>query len=143
MNTVLAVDPGLDTGWVLFRPLDPLTIHVARWGEIVGVQEFCDFAWELKQQGGLDYIVCEDFVPRKDRVLTWRPESLWIIGMLRWMMTPQAFGLQQVADAKAWGTESKIKPYTQNKGVGYQGEGHAQMALRHALLWTATRWDGS
>lgn len=140
--TVLSVDPGLDTGWLVFEPVNQLQINVIRWGETVGVQEFCSLAWELNETQELDYIVCEDFIPRKDTVLTWRPESLWVIGMVRWMIGPERLYLQQPGDAMAWGTDTKTRPYTADKGVGYQGEGHARMALKHALLWTATRWNG-
>lgn len=149
---VLAVDPGLTTGWVVFYPIARYAeefngpqIVVINWGETRGDFAFLNgIAWPYKHREGCTHAVVENFIPWQDRTRTWEPEALWITGALRWMFTPEAcFSDQRPGDAHRFGTDTKLFRYRNGSNpVGKGGEGHALMALRHALLWTGTKWDG-
>jgi hypothetical protein len=155
---VLAVDPGGMTGWVLFRPVldeeQPTGrgIEVLGWGEDRSQIEFCNRAWSLLTQRdastgrGLDVIVIEGWWPREG-IRTWEPEAVEIIGTLRWFMADdqERFFVQKPVDAESFGTPAKISAYRRNRSapnnVGKGGDGHAVMALKHAVLWVNTRWS--
>ena len=142
---VLWVDPGNTTGWVVFQPVHRLQIRVLEWGETPGAVEFGRWVQRrCNRQGDLDYCGCENWVPYTDRHRTWEPDALHIIGMLRLIFGDQQLNLSQLAaDAHAWGTAGKIAPYRDNHPyVGRGAKGHALMALRHALTWTANSWNG-
>lgn len=137
---VLAVDPGLTTGVVLFDPIDRLAIQVRWWEEIRGEEAFTKYAQEMYRFERVRWVVCERFIPFKDgTVRTWEPEALYIIGALRHIFGIPFVDLNQgPADAHRWGTENKVAPYRDMEPhVGKGGEGHALMALRHALLYTS------
>lgn len=155
---VLAVDPGGTTGWLLFRPLaetDDLgayLIEPIEWGEERSQIAFCNRVWSLATQKhpttkrSLDHIVIEAWRPRGG-VMSWEPEAVEITGFCRWVMADSqaSFTIQEVAHAESWGTDRKTRPYRAERvpplNVGRGGEGHAVMALKHALLWAATRWS--
>jgi hypothetical protein len=126
---MLAVDPGGTTGWVLMEDR-----VVKNWGEEKDPIRFLDMTWDLLREG-LDRVVCERWILMRGRVVTNQPTALEIIGCLKWQAwyTETTFLLQNVADAKAWATPSRLAPY-RFKGVGRGGEGHAISALSHALL---------
>lgn len=152
---MLAVDPGGTTGWLLFRPLGEIQewggygVEPVEWGEEPDQVAFCTMVWRLKtarlKSERIDGIVIEGFTPR-DGVRTWEPEAVEIIGTCRWLMDndPERFFVQGVSDAKGFGTDTKVRPYRTDRepphNVGKGGEGHAVMALKHALLWTNVRW---
>lgn len=151
----LAVDPGGTTGWVLFRPVVDTTqladigLEIIDWGEEKNQQAFCDLVWRWKTarlpDERLAGIVIEGWWPR-DGVRTWQPQAVEIIGTLRWLMEddPLRFFVQRPSD-REWSTPEKIRPYRASTippyNVGKGGEGHAVQALRHALLWSSTRWS--
>lgn len=132
--TLLAVDPGGTTGWVLMDD----ERHVLQWGEERDQQAFLTMAWDLMQVGGVGEVVCERWVTMRGRAFTNEPTAQEIIGALRWMTgyTHCVFHMQGAADAKAFGTKDRLALYP---GVGKGGGGHARMALSHALLYRATR----
>lgn len=154
----LAVDPGGETGWVLFRPVvdtEQLTgvgIDVIEWGEERSQLAFCNRVWSLATQQhpttkrGLDGIVIEGWWPREGAA-TWQPEAVEIIGFCRWVMAddPARFFVQQVSHANSFGTPAKIGSYRRDReppnNVGKGGNGHAVKALQHAILWLNTRWS--
>jgi hypothetical protein len=155
---VLSVDPGGETGWLLFRPIEDEEQMTGRgivpidWGEEKDQVRFCNMVWSLLTHNhpatgrGLDVVVIEGWWPRAGLTATWEPEAVEIIGTLRWMLAndQQRFFVQKVADAESHGTPGKIDTYRRNRSgpnnVGKGGNGHAVMALKHAVLWTNTRW---
>lgn len=154
---MLAVDPGGTTGWLLFRPVvdtdipGGIGIEPIEWGEESSQMAFCNRVWSMATKPhpttrrGLDGIVIENWYPRGGH-MTWEPEAVEIIGFCRWVMADDAtaFFKQEVAQATAHGTPAKIDKYRADRAapnnVGRGGEGHAVMALRHAVLWAQTRW---
>lgn len=152
---MLSVDPGGTTGWLLFRPSAEIQpwggygIEPIAWGEERDQQAFCDMVWKMStarlKSERIDGIVCERWTPR-DGVRTWEPEPVEITGFCRWKMgnDPTRFFLQGVSEAKAFGTDTKVHPYVRSWdppfNIGRGGEGHARIALMHALLWTNVRW---
>ncbi|HEX8321689.1 hypothetical protein [Longimicrobium sp.] len=155
---MLSVDPGGTTGWLLFRPvvdeeqLTGIGIEPLEWGEEPSQMAFCNRVWSLASQNhpstkrGLDLIVIENWYPREG-VRTWEPEAVEIIGFCRWVMNndPERFFVQEVSHAKSFGTPAKVDHYRSEKvpplNVGRGGEGHAVMALKHAILFVNTRWS--
>lgn len=142
----LAVDPGLTTGWVLFRPVTRTAIDVVRWGETRGEAEFEHIAWEMNRQEHVARAVCELFIPYTGKARTWEPEALYVMGALRFIFGINRVNIRQKpADANAQVRAGACKPYQQghkHEAVGYGGEGHAIMALAHGLIWTANSWNG-
>jgi hypothetical protein len=154
----LSIDPGGTTGWLLFRPVvdtDQLTgigIEPVEWGEERSQLAMCNRIWSLASQPhpitrrGIDGIVIEGWWPREGAA-TWQPEAVEIIGFCRWVMANDQtrFIVQKVGDATGFGTPAKIDSYRREKvpplNVGRGGEGHAVMALRHAILFVNTRWS--
>ena len=148
---VIAVDPGLATGWVIFTPITRLQIRVIDWGEITGPVEFGRWLNKLQRRPEtmVDQAVVENWIPYNDgKRRTWEPDPLHVIGMVLLILGEQATDLSQLAaEAVQWGTEGKVAPYTKDKagprvGKGRGAKGHAVMALRHALCWTANHWNG-
>lgn len=136
---LMSVDPGLTTGVIVYEPIDRLTINVVEWHEIRGEDSFTGFA-NGSRQNGVSWVNCERFIPFNDGThRTWEPEALYIIGALRFMYGIDRVDLSQgPADAHRWGTEKKLDPYVNTEPyVGKGGEGHAIMALKHALLYTS------
>ena len=153
---MLAVDPGGETGWLLFRPvvdtavLGGVGIVPVAWGEERDQIRFCDQVWRWKTarlaSERIDGIVIENWKPRGG-AQTWEPEAIEIIGFCRWVMDgdPHRFFVQEVHQATSFSTETKIRPYRAERvpplNVGRGGNGHAVKALQHAVLWTHTRWS--
>jgi hypothetical protein len=151
----LAVDPGGCTGWLLFRPVvDPeqlagVGIVPVAWGEESDQMAFCDRVFRYKTarlpSERITGIVIEGWWPREG-VRTWQPEAVEIIGACRWLMgnDPSRFFVQKPSD-REWATPAKINRYRHQNlppyNVGKGGQGHAVQALKHALLWTSTRWS--
>ncbi len=134
------------TGVVIFEPVEQMKIKVLDAREIRDRFEFLDWARQQQRLGGVEYCVCEYYAPRAG-VRTWEPDVVYIIGTLEWMFRPENFyGRQKVGDSKNWGTQTKLMPYLRPENPDDvkvpAGGGHAISALKHALLWTATRWDG-
>jgi hypothetical protein len=148
---VIAIDPGTTTGWVLFVPVHRLQLRVIDWGETRGATAFGRWlnAQQRKPETMAEIAVVENWIPYTDgKRRSWEPDPLHVIGMVRLIFGDEATDLGQVAaDAHQWGTEGKIAPYTEDKngprvGKGRGAEGHAVMALRHGLRWTANVWNG-
>jgi hypothetical protein len=154
---MLAVDPGGETGWLLFLPIldeeqpSGRGIIPVSWGEERSQITFLNMVWSWLTHNhpatgrGLDGVVIEGWWPREG-IRTWEPEAVEIIGTLRWMLAddPSRFFVQKPVDAEAFGTPAKIDTYRRNRSgpnnVGKGGNGHAVMALKHAVLFTNTRW---
>ena len=151
---VLSVDPGGTsrttrreaqgkggaTGAVLFEPAGRFEINVLDWWEIPERLDFLDMA-QLLHDTGVEECICEYFYPA-DFNKTWQPDVIYIIGTLEYIWRPEHFyNKTRASDANQWGTEKKIRPYL-DAGLGKGGYGHAEMALKHALHWTANVWNG-
>lgn len=137
---LMSVDPGLTTGVILYEPIDQLRINVVEWREIRGEEYFTEYARAAQKFRGVELVNCERFIPFRDGVhRTWEPEALYIIGALRFLYGIDRVDLSQgPADAHKWGNPGKLEPYVNNGPfVGKGGEGHAIMALKHALLYTS------
>jgi hypothetical protein len=151
---VLSVDPGGTskstrreaqgkagaTGAVLFEPVSRFEIKILQWWEIVERMEFLDMAQQL-HDNGVEYCICEYFYPA-DFNKTWQPDVVYIIGTLEYIWRPEYFyNKTRASDANQWGTDAKMNGYYAG-GLGKGGEGHAKMAGKHALHWTANVWNG-
>lgn len=137
---IMSVDPGLTTGVLIYEPVSQLKIRVVRWQEIRGEENFTEFARAAQKFHGVQWVNCERFIPFNDGThRTWEPEALYIIGALRFLFGIDRVDLSQgPADAHRWGTDTKLAPYVhEGPHVGKGGEGHAIMALKHALLYTS------
>lgn len=128
---------------MLFEPVDTLTIKVLEWREVPERMVFLDWATDLKVLADVEYCICEAYKPAAF-VKTYEPDVIYIIGTLEYIWRPERFFNRTfAATANSWGTPAKLRPYVQGeKAVGRGGEGHAIMALKHALHWTANHWDG-
>lgn len=124
---ILAVDPGLATGWCLLHDGQRLE------GETPSPLEFID--WAVTQFTSVDHVVCEAFIiTARTATLSPAPWSLEIIGALRWLCHRYGvpFTLQTPTDAKRFATEDKLMK------IGWDrppGAGHARDAQRHMLLF--------
>jgi hypothetical protein len=128
---------------VLFEPVSKLKIKVLEWREVPERMVFLDWAADLKLLADVDYCICEAYKPAAF-VKTYQPDVIYIIGTLEFIFRPERFFNRTFAGAAtAWGTPEKLKPYRLGEHpVGRGGHGHALMALRHALHWTANYWNG-
>jgi len=130
---ILAIDPGKATG------LAYLTAGAVHASKTLPYHEALEYAvWEIDgaRDTGLT-VVCEDFIisSRTVRAGTsgWRRGlELEFIGVVRWYCWKEEveFVLQAPADAKSFGTNSKLKQL----GWWQGGAGHADDASRHLLL---------
>jgi hypothetical protein len=137
---VLAVDPGVTTGAVLFEPLARTRIRVIEATEIPGEQNFYDWLTEDNHTRitVTEHCVCEDWKPRGG-YHTWHAEPLWIAGAVRTWFGTENVTMQLVGDALKFGTTAKLDSYDET--VPKTKDDHQRMALRHALLWTSNqRW---
>ena len=137
---VLAVDPGLATGYILFRPISRLEIEILLAGEAVGEQAFYNTVRQIFEDAAWEppgWCVCEDWKPRNNRYYSWEPEPIWIAGAMRMRFGTGHITMQQVGDALRYGTETKLAPYRDR--VPKTKDDHQSMALRHALLWSSQR----
>ena len=141
IKNILAVDPGYATGVVLFTPISRLEIAVHMCREIVGPQRFYDWLRALDDTvyGRPEHCVCEDWTPRGGRPKTWQPEPIRIAGALEFWFGTDNISFQMPGAAMSWGTTKKVQEYTYV--VPPTKDGHQQMALRHALLWTSTHFQ--
>ena len=127
MTNILAVDPGLTSGWAC-RQGSALITGQAEFVPMMATAE--RFASE-----GLDAIVVERYTItaetlRKSRQTT----ALELIGALRWLSHRAGveFVLQSPADAKRFSTDTKLK------AAGWlqrMSDDHANDACRHLLLY--------
>jgi hypothetical protein len=125
---VLAVDPGLTTGYVLWKNGKRIE------GENK-CEDFLKIAVKLIESKKIDYVVCERFIiSAQTAKFSQAPWSLEQIGVLRYFCERYSipFTLQNVSDAKRFATEERLK---QIKWKRPKGGGHARDAQRHLLLF--------
>ena len=133
MTAVLAVDPGLTTGWATWHYGEP-----GYFTQTEGQMEFLDQAVQI-----LDIyqpeVVCEAYIITGETAKKSRQyEPLEIIGALRWECHRRGlpFKLQTPAQAKGFATDDKLKAlgwYNASKG------GHSNDAARHLLTYMVTQ----
>jgi hypothetical protein len=127
--SILAVDPGKTTGYVVWRDGERTT------EKELYCEKFCDVAYELIATGQVDVVVCERFiVTAQTGKYTQAPWSLEQIGLLRFLCRKYEvkFVLQNVSDAKSFATETRLRHLGWNRP---QGAGHARDAQRHLLVY--------
>lgn len=122
---ILAVDPGLTSGWALLRPDGTVT---------TGQSDF-EAMMRAAERYAPTVVVCERYTItaetlRKSRQTT----ALELIGALRWMTVKSGgeFVMQSPADAKRFSTDGKL---TSAGWLQPRARDHANDACRHLLLY--------
>lgn len=135
-RAVLALDPGLTTGWAaLYNPGADDEMFAS--GEVRGALALVDSVLRLFGTGWEWEVVIERYIITPNTLTKTRQyEPLEIIGAVRWLChdRDRPFAMQSPAEAKAFSTDTKLK----RVGWYRRGLGHANDAARHLLLYTAT-----
>lgn len=130
MTTVLAVDPGVLTGYAMW---DDTSMQLGDYGEVPHM-EFLDYVWELTETNHIDVIVVEDYIiTARTLKLSRQNASLEQIGALRWMAkyAGSEYVIQPPA-SKAFSTDNKLKHiewWRPSSG------GHQNDAIRHLVVY--------
>lgn len=133
MSHVLAVDPGVATGWALW--------HDGRMSTGIDDDQvrFCDFAWRwvrMVGDGECGVIVCESYrITAGTAKMTFQPASLEIIGFLRWLAAFEGFRFILQAPA-----DKRFMPDRKLRSLGWfvsGSAGHDNDALRHLGIYLA------
>jgi hypothetical protein len=130
-DAVLAVDPGLTTGWALWVDGDVWT------GQTAGQLAFADEAWGVLHQVR-PVVVCEAYIITSETAKKSRQyEPLELIGTLRFLthLLELEFELQTPTQAKRFSTDDKLKA----AGWWVPGQGHGMDAARHLLRYMMTK----
>jgi len=128
MPSVLSVDPGKKTGYVVWDNGKRVE------GEL-SPENFLAYASKIIESGKIDFVVCERFIiSSQTGKFSQAPWSLEQIGALRFLCNKYniPFTLQNAADAKRFATEERLKHI---KWKRPSGDGHARDAQRHLLLY--------
>lgn len=133
---VLAVDPGLRSGWSHW--LNP---H-GGWGAgICDPMPMIDLAELVLGQRGADLVVCEAFkITQRTAQLSAQHWSIELIGALRWLCHKYGvpFVLQTPAEAKTFCPDARLR----DLGMWTPGrEDHHRDATRHLVLALAKRGE--
>jgi hypothetical protein len=132
VTKLIAIDPGELTGFVV---VDTETAEVYFSGELSEF-ETCELVESLLEEDPETSIVMEKFtINATTHKKSAQPTALYLIGAVRYLYrksTGRILVLQTPADAKSFSTNDKLK------AVGFWhkgGEGHANDAFRHALVY--------
>lgn len=132
--SVIAVDPGLTTGWAILDPDGGF-----RSGEVKGPYHFLVRIYEMVRSQAFDYdLVVERYTITPETAKKSRQsDPLEIIGALKFMAAyyKAGFSMQGPAEAKAFSTDSKLK----RMGWFTPGMGHANDAARHLLCYSVNK----
>lgn len=133
---LLALDPGLATGVCLIDLIDPEN-PVKVWSAEVSTTEFYDKIEELVAQKET-HVVIEDFkITVETGKLSDAPWSLNLIGIVQYLCYLNGKVLDfQLPSQKPFADNDKLRA-VDFWHVG--GEGHANDALRHAMVWIVDR----
>jgi hypothetical protein len=133
---LLAIDPGLATGVCLIDLLDPEN-PVKVWSAEVSTTEFYGNIAELVAQKET-HVVIEDFkITVETGKLSDAPWSLNLIGVVQYLCYLNGKVLDlQLPSQKPFADNDKLRA-VDFWHVG--GEGHANDALRHAMVWIVDR----
>lgn len=139
-NYLLGVDPGKTTGMCLLDTSNPMN-PVVLWSGEFNVKDFYQKAEETVEahyMEGLE-IVCENFIitqaTAKKGQAPWSLRGCGVMEFLS-MKFNCPFTLQKPVDAKNFSTNAKLR-LAGFWHVG--GEGHANDALRHCMLYLVTK----
>lgn len=138
---VLAVDPGVTTGWSLWDPTmeRPQTGQDQQYEFCRRVETWLEASWLAywAKEITLEVVVERYTVGPETIKKTRQNASLEIIGVVRYLCGKFGvpFSLQTPADAKAFATNEKLK----RCGWWSPGQQHANDATRHLLLGLARR----
>lgn len=128
--TVIAVDPGLTTGWAALYPDGEF-----RSGETKGPYEFLRTVYRLLKDQAFDWtLVVERYTITPETIKKSRQtDALEIIGALKFFAKHYNTGwaMQTPAEAKSFATDAKLR----RMGWYQQGLGHANDASRHLLCY--------
>lgn len=133
MPSLLAVDPGLATGWCWISVVKGSTPEFIVTGESEPMP-FLSLAEGFIER--VDAVVCESFIitPQTGKN-SQAPWSLELIGALRWLCHKESvpFVLQSPADAKSFANDARLER------IGWKrtATDHGRDAQRHAVLWLA------
>lgn len=128
---ILAVDPGLESGYAVFsreEKYDDTFFSTSERGELKFLDEIIPYITRY------DAVICEDYIVNKNTIEKSRQNySLEIIGALRYSchFYDIQFVLQTPAQAKSFATNDKLKKLGWFSG----GAGHADDAARHLLVY--------
>lgn len=133
---LLSIDPGLATGVCLIDLIDPEN-PVKVWAAEVTTTEFYDKIEELVAQKET-HVVIEDFkITVETGKLSDAPWSLNLIGVVQYLCYHSGKVLDfQLPSQKPFADNDKLRA-VDFWYVG--GEGHANDALRHAMVWIVDR----
>ncbi|WP_217182683.1 hypothetical protein [Streptomyces sp. AC495_CC817] len=134
MTTLLAVDPGVSTGWSVWTYDAVTPLRVIEHGTVKnGLRGFLD--WFDSPAGDLDEIVAEDFI-LDGRTAQPDTTPLEILGALEALVWPTCVPLiRQRNFMKAHAPDPLLK----EKGLWWPGAGHDRDSARHALALLKTR----
>lgn len=131
-DILIAIDPGELTGFVV---VNRETAEVIFSGELTEFEVSAKVEFLLGDYPNLS-IVMEKFTINPDtHKKSAQPTALYLIGAVRYLYkkyTDKVVPLQTPGDAKSFSTNEKLK------AIGFWhkgGEGHANDAFRHALLY--------
>lgn len=134
-HAILAIDPGLVTGWACLVPETGQFVAQQTEGRHEFYRQF-----EAAIAGGTTLeVVAEKYtITARTAQLTAQYDALYILGMLDYLCEKVGISLtlQTPAQAKGFATDTKLKAvewYTPTKG------GHANDAARHLLTYVASR----
>jgi hypothetical protein len=137
---VLAVDPGVATGWADCRVSD-LVINSGAENDQLNFCMRADTWMQWRRgDGSRTVVVCERFlITERTAKLSQQPASLEIIGCVRYLAWKYAVTfapLQAPGDAKKFITNDRLR----QAGL-YSTNDHARDALRHLLLFLVNQGD--
>ncbi len=137
---ILAVDPGMGTGWARWVDGD-----LEDYGEM-DHNEFAADAYETLEMAGshwaeppIDLNVCEDYIITPQTLKKTRQlYSLHLIGFLKYLcdINEVEFILQKPSDAKRFADDDKLKLLDWYNPTT---DGHQNDALRHLLTYLVSR----
>lgn len=139
--TVMALDPGRSTGWVIveFRHDQHHPMQLVG-GTVEGeLEEQLARLYDAYRRHEPDMIVIEDFIP--DGTITGREAtySTLIIGALKgimWANYGAPIILQPRSDKASLLNGTETQRYNALRKAGYTGTGHELDAITHALVYT-------
>ncbi len=129
MSTILSLDPGGTTGYVVIEVDDVTFPEVVRRGQIVGgLEGFLGFHWDVLEDIKIDAIVCESFTLREG-IYGADLSPVYIIGALEALYPTVPIKYQ----------EPKLKPLCDDGrlkklGLYIPGKPHSNDAMRHAII---------
>lgn len=128
--TIIAVDPGLTTGWAVLYPDGEF-----RSGETKGPYAFLKTVYGLLRDRAFDWhLVVEKYTITPETIKKSRQtDALEIIGALKFFAAyyDAGWSMQMPSEAKAFASDGKLRRI----GWFRQGLGHANDASRHLMCY--------